>query len=200
MLGDPRSNQNPALLAFSILWFRYHNILAKEIQDKNPDWPDEEVFQKARRYVIAILQVRTLHNSKYYHNFSFISLSFHFILLFLILQNIIAYEYIPAFLGESLPEYTGYKVDVHPGISHVFQTAAFRFGHTLIPPGIYRRDGQCNFRKTPNGNLALRLCSHWWDSNVRKFSFTTFASRFSILLVGIFHNCRMSYQIIPLKR
>jgi dual oxidase len=42
------------------------------------------------------------------------------------LQNIIAYEYLPAFLGEELAPYTGYKADVHPGISHVFQSAAFR--------------------------------------------------------------------------
>lgn len=84
----------------------------------------------------------------------------------LVLQNIIAYEYVPAFTGQELPEYKGYNMDTHPGITHVFQSAAFRFGHTLIPPGIYRRDGQCNFRKTPMGNPALRLCSHWWDSSV----------------------------------
>jgi len=81
-------------------------------------------------------------------------------------QNIIAYEYVPAFLGQELPAYTGYKLDVHPGISHVFQSSAFRFGHTLIPPGIYRRDGQCNYRKTAMGNPALRLCAYWWDSSV----------------------------------
>ncbi|KAF6209306.1 hypothetical protein GE061_015053 [Apolygus lucorum] len=135
LLGDPRSNQNPALLAFSILWFRYHNKLAERVQAEHPDWPDEEVFHRARRLLIAHL------------------------------QNIIAYEYVPAFTGQELPEYTGYKMDTHPGISHVFQSAAFRFGHTLIPPGIYRRDGQCNFRKTAMGNPALRLCSHWWDSS-----------------------------------
>lgn len=87
-------------------------------------------------------------------------------------------------MGETLPEYSGYKVDIHPGISHVFQTAAFRFGHTLIPPGIYRRDGQCNFRKTPSGSPALRLCSHWWDSSVSVTSLLfTFFVRVFIFLV-----------------
>jgi len=36
------------------------------------------------------------------------------------------YEYLPAFLGKEVPEFDGYKPDVHPGISHVFQSAAFR--------------------------------------------------------------------------
>lgn len=91
--------------------------------------------------------------------------SFIYLVTF-VFQNIIAYEYIPAFLGTELPEYTGYKLDVHPGISHVFQSSAFRFGHTMIPPGIYRRDGKCNYRKTAMGNPALRLCAYWWDSSV----------------------------------
>lgn len=69
-------------------------------------------------------------------------------------------------MGEGLPPYEGYKPDVHPGVSHVFQSAAFRFGHTMIPPGIYRRDGACRFRETPMGFRALRLCSTWWDSSV----------------------------------
>ncbi|CAB0013960.1 unnamed protein product [Nesidiocoris tenuis] len=57
LLGDPRSNQNPALLAFSILWFRWHNKLAERIQNENPDWPDEEIFHRARRLLVAQLQV-----------------------------------------------------------------------------------------------------------------------------------------------
>lgn len=81
-------------------------------------------------------------------------------------QNIVMYEYLPAFLGKEIPKYEGYKPDVHPGITHVFQSAAFRFGHSLIPPGLYRRDGLCNFKKTHTGNLAIRLCATWWDSNV----------------------------------
>ncbi|XP_076326783.1 dual oxidase-like isoform X2 [Tachypleus tridentatus] len=135
LLGDPRTNQNPALLAFGILFFRYHNAVALQIQNEHPDWPDEEIFQRARRWVIASL------------------------------QNIIMYEYVPLLLGEEMSNYSGYKPDIHPGISHVFQSAAFRFAHTMIPPGIYRRDAQCNFKKNQNGYPAIRLCSSWWESD-----------------------------------
>lgn len=76
------------------------------------------------------------------------------------------YEYLPSLLGETIPGYKGYKADLHPGISHIFQSAAFRFGHTMIPPGIYRRDEQCNYRMTKTGQPAIRLCTTWWDSNV----------------------------------
>jgi len=134
VLGDPRTNQNPALLSFGILFYRWHNVLARRVQLKHPTWSDEDIFQSARRLNIATL------------------------------QNIIAYEYLPAFLGDYLAPYDGYHPDLHPGISHVFQSAAFRFGHTLIPPGIYRRDGQCNFLKGGDGSPALRLCSSWWDA------------------------------------
>ena len=57
VLGDPRTNQNPALLTFGILFFRWHNVVAARVQAEHPDWPDEEVFQRARRYVVATLQV-----------------------------------------------------------------------------------------------------------------------------------------------
>jgi dual oxidase len=49
------------------------------------------------------------------------------------------YEYLPVLFDEPMPPYNGYKPDTHPGVSHVFQSAAFRFGHTMIPPGLYRR-------------------------------------------------------------
>ena len=42
------------------------------------------------------------------------------------LQSIIMYEYLPSFLGEEVAAYPGYRPDTHPGISHVFQSAAFR--------------------------------------------------------------------------
>jgi hypothetical protein len=49
----------------------------------------------------------------------------------------------------------------------------FRFGHTTIPPGIYKRDRTCNFKKVPNGGMALRLCSSWWDSQVKTVLYVT---------------------------
>lgn len=61
-MGDPRSNQNPALLAFAILFFKWHNVVATRIHAKNPTWTDEEIFQRARRFVIATMQVRVLKN------------------------------------------------------------------------------------------------------------------------------------------
>jgi dual oxidase len=41
-----------------------------------------------------------------------------------------------------------------------------RFGHTTIPPGIYQRDGKCNFGNDASEVNALRLCSSWWDAQV----------------------------------
>lgn len=60
VLGDPRSNQNPALLSFGILLFKWHNVIANSVQQEHPDWSDEEVFQKARRFVIATMQVNII--------------------------------------------------------------------------------------------------------------------------------------------
>ena len=58
VLGDPRVNQNPAFLALGILFYRWHNLQASQIQSEHPEWNDEAVFQAARRRVIATLQVR----------------------------------------------------------------------------------------------------------------------------------------------
>lgn len=95
-------------------------------------------------------------------------------------------------LNEDLPPYTGYKSDLHPGISHIFQSAAFRFGHTLIPPGLYRRDENCKYRRTNTDQPAIRLCSTWWDSNVIiKISFE--------LIFYLFIVCLNFKKIIILK-
>ena len=69
---------------------------ADRVREVNPHWDDEDIFQAARRRVIASL------------------------------QSIIMYEYLPAFLGTDVAPYPGYSPDTHPGISHVFQSAAFR--------------------------------------------------------------------------
>ena len=72
------------------------SLQADRVREVNPHWDDEDIFQAARRRVIASL------------------------------QSIIMYEYLPAFLGTDVAPYPGYSPDTHPGISHVFQSAAFR--------------------------------------------------------------------------
>jgi len=57
VLGDPRTNQHPPLLALGILFYRYHNVIATRVQREHPDMSDEEIFQKARRIVVGTIQV-----------------------------------------------------------------------------------------------------------------------------------------------
>ncbi|CAD5221006.1 unnamed protein product [Bursaphelenchus xylophilus] len=141
ILGDPRVNENPGLLSFGLILFRWHNIQAKDLAEQHADWTDEELFQGARRMVIATL------------------------------QKIIYYDYLPALLGGEYGnradyEYTGYKPFLPPGISHSFATTAFRFPHTIVPPGMLFRikSEKCKFRDEVGGYPALRLCQNWWNA------------------------------------
>lgn len=59
-LGNPRGNENPFILAFGVLWFRYHNLVAQQIHEKHPDLNDEQVFNRAKLKVIAVHQVCSL--------------------------------------------------------------------------------------------------------------------------------------------
>ncbi|KAI3410341.1 BLI-3 blue-light-inducible Bli-3 protein [Globodera pallida] len=148
ILGDPRINENPGLLSFGLILFRWHNMQARRLQKEFPSWTDEELFQGARRLVIATL------------------------------QNIVLYEFLPALLGQAragIPPYRGYNSHVPPGISHSFATNAFRFPHTLVPPALLLRKriaGRCEFRREVGGFPALRLCQNWWNAQdiVREYT------------------------------
>ncbi|VDM57623.1 unnamed protein product [Angiostrongylus costaricensis] len=109
LLGDSRVNENPGLLSFGIILYRWHNILAQKIQKENPSWTDEELFQAARRWLIATL------------------------------QKIIFYDFLPALINEEVKPYTKYMPHVPPGISHAFAAAAFRFPHSIVPPAMILR-------------------------------------------------------------
>ncbi len=57
--GDSRANEHIALMALHVLFMREHNRLAEGIQERNPDWSDEDIFQRARKIVAAQIQAIT---------------------------------------------------------------------------------------------------------------------------------------------
>jgi hypothetical protein len=124
--GDIRINEQPTLACMHILFIREHNWQADQVARSNPSWTDEQIFQAARRLVIAEL------------------------------QHIAIDEFVPALLGNAagIGPYRGYDAKVNPGISAVFSTAAFRIGHTLLSPFIQRIGADGN--PTPEGPLSLR--------------------------------------------
>ena len=65
------------------------------------------------------------------------------------------YEYLPSFLGEEVAAYPGYRPDTHPGISHVFQSAAFRSVSTLY----LQQSGPYHHTRYPNTRAFLLVDS-----------------------------------------
>ncbi|KAI0236496.1 Dual oxidase [Lamellibrachia satsuma] len=65
--GNVHIHQNPGLMAVALVWFRYHNHVAARLRNSHPAkaddrwsnerWKDEQIFQAARRHVIAVMQV-----------------------------------------------------------------------------------------------------------------------------------------------
>jgi len=103
LTGDVRGNENPQLCSLQILFVREHNRVAAQIAASNPALSDEELYQRARRFVIALLQKVTYS------------------------------EFLPAVLGSAnLPAYSGYRSSVNPSISNEFGAAAFRLGHSML--------------------------------------------------------------------
>ncbi|XP_041371604.1 dual oxidase 2-like [Gigantopelta aegis] len=151
-IGNPRGNENPFLLAFGVMWFRWHNYLCERLSATNPDWSDERLFNEARKLVIA------------QH------------------QKIVMYDWLPAWLQRKensdlfpIPAYKGYNPHVHPGVSQEMQTAALRYGHTLVVSVVITRkleSGQCSRTTMPirvgGGHQAtlegIRLCQSYWKS------------------------------------
>ncbi|XP_071039639.1 dual oxidase 2 [Parasteatoda tepidariorum] len=128
-VGNHFAHESPFVLVMNIVFFRLHNILASTMCEKFQDWNDERCFNEARKRVVAIM------------------------------QNIIVNEWLPAFLGEKLPDYRRYDPSIDPSISNVFQSAAMRFGHTMVPRGVYRRS---NTDKCENS--VIRLCESFYDA------------------------------------
>jgi hypothetical protein len=103
LAGDIRVNENPELISLQTLFVREHNRVADQIQRSSPLLTDEEVYQRARAFVIGEIQVITYK------------------------------EWLPALLGpNAIAAYRGYRANVNPGIANEFATAGFRLGHSLL--------------------------------------------------------------------
>ena len=111
---------------------REHNRVAKELKKAHRRWNDDKLFEEARRIVIA----------EY--------------------QHIIYNEWLPIILGKDFMNSVGISTlssgysnayfgegakpeQFDPRVSNEFATAAFRFGHSLIPPN-YKRFSQSSRR------------------------------------------------------
>lgn len=125
LAGDVRANENAALTAMHTLFVREHNRVAQELAQADPSLTDEELYQYARAIVTAELQSITYN------------------------------EFLPALLGpEAIAKYEGYDPAVNVGISNLFSTAAYRFGHSMLSPELLRVDEFGN--EIAAGNLSLQ--------------------------------------------
>jgi len=110
LAGDLRVIENPELGAYHLLWVLEHNRYAAELALQNPDWTDDQLFERAREWTVASY------------------------------QNVVFYEFVRAVVGPVLfagvETYGGYNPMVDPRMDVSFVTSAFRFGHTMIPDDI----------------------------------------------------------------
>ena len=111
--GDVRANENLALCTIQTLFVREHNFWADTLHAGDPTLSDNDLYLRARAIVNAEEQLITYR------------------------------DFIPILLGpNALTAYGGYNSAVDPRVSIAFSTAAFRVGHTFLPPVISRLNKQ----------------------------------------------------------
>ncbi|KAL8583777.1 hypothetical protein ACOMHN_036412 [Nucella lapillus] len=125
--GDHRANEQLALTAMHTLWMRQHNQIAATLLQLNNHWDGNKVYHESRKIMGAIM------------------------------QHITYQHWLPKVLGPKgvamMAGYRGYDAKVNPSIVNEFATAAFRFGHSLVQPVIFRLNE--SFEPVTEGNLPL---------------------------------------------
>jgi len=119
LAGDPRVNEQTVLAMIHTLFVREHNRIASELGKINPQWGDETIFQETRHIIAALVQHITFN------------------------------EFLPMVLGKEVMQshdlvllkdgyFDRYDRYTNPSAASAFVSAAFRFGHSLLPSTIER--------------------------------------------------------------
>ncbi|XP_066921652.1 eosinophil peroxidase-like [Clytia hemisphaerica] len=113
IVGDKRGDENIALHSMHTLWVRQHNYLARGLKKINSHWDEVKLYEEARKINGALWQHIT------YNEF---------------LPKLYDVPGFSArFRGRKRFRRTRYNPHVDPSIINGFSTAAFRFGHSLVP-------------------------------------------------------------------
>ncbi|GFG31758.1 hypothetical protein Cfor_04198 [Coptotermes formosanus] len=119
LAGDNRANENMALAVLHTVFLREHNRIASELGDINPLWDDEKLYQETRHILAATVQHITYTE---------------FLPMLLGKETVEKYDLVPKSEGY----WDGYDPNVDVTIPSAFVTAAFRFGHSLLPSVLER--------------------------------------------------------------
>ncbi|XP_042875863.1 peroxidase-like [Penaeus japonicus] len=117
--GDNRVNEQLVLAVVHTMMMREHNRIAVELYRYNPHWDDEKLYQESRKIVAAQIQHIT------YNEF-----------LPMVLGKEVMHKY--GLILEKHGYFDGYDPTIDASMSSNFVTAAFRFGHSLLPSTIER--------------------------------------------------------------
>ena len=161
--GDQRANENSELTSLHTLFLREHNRLADRYAAANPTWNDEQIYQAARKTVIAELQAITYN------------------------------EFLPALVGfRGAGPYQGYNPNVNPGIATEFSTAAFRMGHSLVGDDIELLNNDGTEMSDPvdlaNDFFNPSVVAEWGIDPILKYLASDRAQEFDVHIVDPLRN------------
>lgn len=121
--GDIRVNENVGLTLMHTIWMREHNRIARVLSRINPHWDDDTLFEETRRIIGAEI------------------------------QHIAYTELLPSILGQEVMDeyglslersgfYTGYDIDVNPGVDNSVAASVYPFLYSMMPSRFERYSHQ----------------------------------------------------------
>nr|XP_054764522.1 heme peroxidase 2-like [Lytechinus pictus] len=146
LAGDSRASEQPTLTGFHTMFVRYHNVIARQIKERNNEWTDDTIFEETKKIVSAVF------------------------------QHIVYNEYLPALLGAKPVEHFGLKIrrgrsdvydeTVSATLSNEFAGAAYRLGHSQIPVELETRSNDNKPLRSVQLRHAFFNASAIYDSEI----------------------------------